>query len=268
MGSWTVEDDALKIDVPETFHSSKLGAFITQAYTNSLHTYRSYPSFWRLLERINSAHEKLLGNLFNATPMLSAFLVHRSHSAFLGTCRLTVSTQVLDAYPLMRSALEYGLYAVYFKDHPELGEVWQKRHESENARKEVRKKIKSGRLVAHLQNKDRRLKAAVEKLYEATIDFGGHPNVYGVVGGIETVDNPEEETVLFQNNVLVGDEPIFHLCCWHTAAVGVAVLELMCLVYPERTRIIGVADTVRDLRKELARFGKAVNDHLAMKGTK
>jgi hypothetical protein len=261
MTDWIVDEEALKIDIPDGFHSNKLGAFNTQAYTNSLATYRSYPSVWRLLSRISAAHEKLLDNLFNAKPMLPAFLIHRAHSAYLGATRLTVSTQALDAYPLMRSALEYGLYAVYFKDDPELGDLWQKRHESEENRKKVRRAVTIGKFIAYLQNKDRRLKNMVEKLYESTIDFGGHPNVYGVTGGIETQDDPDKEVVLFQNNTLVGDEPIFHLCCWHTAAVGIAVLELMCLVYPERAGIIGVTDTARALREDLAHFSKALNKY-------
>jgi hypothetical protein len=261
VSDWEIDEEALNVEIPNGFHSDKLGQFNTQSYTNSLATYRKYPNFWRLVSRINTAQEELLGQLFNATPVLSAFLIHRAHSAYLGAVRLTVSTQVLDAYPLMRSGLEYGLYAVYFKENPKLGEVWQKRHESKDARKKVRNELKIGKLIAHLKNKDRRLKATVEMLYGSTIDFGGHPNVYGVAGGLEIDDNPEKEVILFQNNTLVGDTPIFHLCRFHTAAVGVSILEMMCLVFPERARIIGVTDTTRDLKQELTHFSRALNKY-------
>lgn len=86
-----------------------------------------------------------------------------------------------------------------------------------------------------LEARDSALAALVSEMYERTIDYGGHPNAGSVLGALEHVDRGEDGggyniTYL----AAVGDE--YALASRTTATIGLLIIDIFSLVFPERFR--------------------------------
>ncbi len=79
---------------------------------------------------------------------------------------------------------------------------------------------------------------AVEKLYERTIDFGGHPNQLGLFGSLTMVETPE--ALHFDTTYLMGGSDGMHLALRTAAQIGVASLGLMGYVFDTRFKLLGL----------------------------
>lgn len=176
-------------------------------------------------------------------------MLQRSHSAYLAALRLELSTQFVDAYPLLRSTLEYGVYALYFRDHEDKFLVWTERHLSADARKAARN-INLRRMLDYLESKDAEIGKQVKRLYETAIDMGAHPNPAGLLSAYKQRVQDEEgyHEVLYYG----GEGFSWELALKQAALVGVAAIQTASCVFPERAKILGVPQKLDELYRQMA----------------
>jgi len=88
-----------------------------------------------------------------------------------------------------------------------------------------------------------------EKLYQRTIDFGGHPNERSVTGNMSMVEEGDRRVML--PFMLQGDGPALDLALKTTAQCGVCSLEILQEVFGALFELLGVKAAILGLRKGL-----------------
>lgn len=105
-------------------------------------------------------------------------LAFNAYYMFLASVRTAISGHPAAVFPTLRAALESACYALVIFDDTQLFSLWSNRHNDEAALK-AQKKAFSGAVsqAAELAGKcDLHMADLVRALYEASIDYGGHPN--------------------------------------------------------------------------------------------
>ncbi len=172
------------LPLPPYWGDDQLSESFTDAFNNSLATFvRKRPQFETLL-RVDKAFHKIVENLSNPSDFLASFLLVRAHSAYRASARLACSGQVAETFPVLRSCIEYALYALHINVNPELGKVWIRRHDDGPSLKRCRREFMHVNVVNALQTKDSRLHEKIVQLYVRTIEFGAHPNEREVSSGM------------------------------------------------------------------------------------
>jgi hypothetical protein len=162
--------------LPRAWGDDSLTSFIQTSYQNIMATFVHKREVFNLLLKIDGVFKCVCANLDDIEyPRLAAF-ISRSHSAFLASCRMSMSGQSTESFPQLRSGLEYSLYALHIYDNTDLMDIWLRRHESKKSLNEVRKQFSHAKVMKSLCAHDQAICEKVSELYERTIDFGGHPN--------------------------------------------------------------------------------------------
>jgi hypothetical protein len=216
------------------------------AFGNMLATFVRKPAF-QLLVSVDKSFKKICDNLTNAQDFLAPFLLLRSHAAFRGACRMATSGQASEAFPLLRSCIEYALYALHINSDPKLGEVWMRRHDDDDALKKCKRSFRHVDVIATLEDRDANLCRTVEQLYERTIDFGAHPNERAITGSMRLGEGKDT----FQLVYLHGDSLVLDHSLKATAQVGLGSLLVFEHIFRDRYRILTLDLELQRLRNML-----------------
>jgi hypothetical protein len=220
---------------------------MTAAFQNSLATYvQKAPEFTRLSE-IDAAFQKICENLTNPPDLVAANLLLRAHSAYRAAVRLATSGQVTEAYPVLRSCIEYALYALHINKAAGLSEVWLRRHDSAHSKKQCIRAFTHGAVLKTLEGVDPQLASALGALYERTIDYGGHPNERGVSGSL-TMDE-SDGGLTFKSAYLQGAGPALDLALKSTAQVALGVLAIFERIFTLKCRLLGVDTEIERIKR-------------------
>lgn len=235
--------------IPPHWADDKLSAFLDQAFNNTLASFVRKNERFQVLLRVDQNFLRIGENLVNPPDMIGALLLLRSHSAFRAACRLSMSGQVPDAFPVLRACLEYALYALHINANCALGEVWLRRHDDAASLRRVRQEFTHTAVMATLQGKDRNLEPVIQQLYERSIDFGAHPNERAITGSMTIQREPGR--VELQQIYLHGDSLSLDHGLKTTAQIGLGSLCIFQHIFLERFRILGIQDVIDQLRREL-----------------
>jgi hypothetical protein len=247
-GTMTKIQEDLKL--PPKWAEDSLSDFIQASFQNALATFVHKKHAFNLLLDVDGVFKGISGNLdYTKTPLEPA-LLHRSHSAFLASCRLAMSGQATETFPQLRSCLEYALYALHINENPPLAEIWLRRHESNSSLKEVKRNFRHVDVMKTLVTRDAALHDILFELYERTIDFGGHPNERAVLSSTSMRD--EGESTVIRNQYLhSGDSSALDHALHTSAQIGLGSLIVFQLIYKERFGILDLQDKVESLYKVL-----------------
>lgn len=241
--------------LPPYWGDDGLSKFIGMAFRNTLATFANKKPEYAPLVRIDHAFFTACQNLINPQDMLAALLMMRAHSAFRAACQLAMSGQISEAFPVLRSCIEYSLYALHInrapkvEGEPSLGEVWLRRHDDPAAMQAVRNNFSAGQTQRTLRECDQKLGQIIGDLYDRTIDFGAHPNERAITGSM-TMTREDEKTII--NQIYLHDDSI-HLDhgLKTTAQVGLGSLLIFQQVFRERFQILGINADIDELRNSL-----------------
>lgn len=238
------------IKIPPRWGDDPLSEFFGLAFRNSLATFVGKRQPYQVLLRLHRNFLLLAdGGLSNPTDFLGAALFQRSHSAYLAAARLVTGGQVPETFPLLRSCLEYAFYALHINRNIELGRTWLLRHQDADSLRAMKKSFKHVEVMATLEKCDPKLHGILSQLYEATIDFGGHPNERGVSGSMTMDESPGRKT--FLTKYLHGDDVALLAGMKATAQVGLGSLSIFEKIFPERYAILGITAEITLLQSEL-----------------
>jgi hypothetical protein len=232
---------------PQRWADDPLSEFMQAAFKNSLATFVHKKHAFDLLLKIDGVFKRIGENLNNAGNPITPALLHRSYSAFLASCRLSMSGQAVETFPLLRSCLEYALYALHITENPAFAEVWLRRHENEESLRKVKRSFQHVRVMETLLNRDAVLHDDLFQLYEQTIDFGGHPNERGVSSS--TAMRTEGDEVVIRSQYLHGNSPSLDHALKATAQIGLKSLMVFRLIIRERFDLLGLGDIIDSLNQ-------------------
>ena len=94
--------------IPPHWADDRLSGFLDQAFNNSLASFVHKNARFQVLGRIDQNFLRIGENLVNPPDIIGALLLLRSHSAFRGGCRLSMSGQVPDAFPGKKAKKQKG----------------------------------------------------------------------------------------------------------------------------------------------------------------
>lgn len=238
--------------IPEGWGSDAVSEFVETAHQNSRATFANLKQEYLRLESIAQAYRLIGDNLTNTKDLFPAFFLMRAHSCFLAASGLAISGQVYEANSVARACLEASLYGFYIFRHPESIVTWSKRNESKSQMRKVRELFKPGRLFAELRvvkGRDERLASIAERLYEQTIDMGAHPNVSGLASSWQIEDATGGKR--FLTRYITGDPLALKVAMKTAGHVGLCSLLTFKHVFLERFDLLGISDTLQDLKLEL-----------------
>ena len=245
----------MMIELPPTWGQDSLSAFTDTATRNNIAFFESRQREYRRLAEI----DKAFADLSETRPTgFGAFFLIRCHAAFRGAVRMATSGQVAETYVVIRSALEWALYASDLHDEPDASERWLRRHdgeasdgsetpESEASRKKVRREFTPGRLFESLAKRSAGVQSRASDLYQHSIDSGAHPNERALTSSMRV-----ESTGTFElAQIVAADSLAMELAVKQTARVGVCALDIFELIWRDRFRITGLDRTMDSLRRGL-----------------
>jgi hypothetical protein len=206
------------------------------------------PQYETLLE-VDSAYRTFLDNLLNPPDLVAPLFALQAHASFRAAVGLAMQCQSAPAFMVMRGCLENSLYGLYFHRNPRSFELWLRRHDDDAARRQVRNEFQISRLKTCLEEVDRDTAEVASQLYDKTIDFGAHPNVAALATGFRTANADDRRQ--FQVLYLTADPEVVRGTLKSTAQAGVGSLLIFKNVFQQRFDLLGISDTLRQLRTRL-----------------
>ena len=236
-----------EIDFPSGWGQDRITAFLDAARQNELATFANTPEYGRIRD-IESELFLLIDNLHNAKPFHVGLFVLKAHSSLLAAIHIAMSGHVAETYPLLRASIEAALYGLFVSYDDARMETWLRRDESPAALEAVRKMFLIGQVRAELEDRDPLLGKIAKDLYDRCIALGAHPNVK-MLTNIDIIEDASSVTWQLKYLHDVGEQ--LRLVMRTTAQTGLLVLEIACVLYPQRAAILGIPDKLVRLRKKM-----------------
>jgi len=235
--------------LPPNWGKDPLSEFLDAARHNTIATFVNCSDEYNTLKNIHEIFSYAKDNLNHTPEWFTNFFFLKSHSAYLGGVRFSISGQCSEAYMVLRGCIESALYGLYLSRNKNSHETWLNRHISEKSLKLVKDEFKIVNLFAVLKTADLETHNAAKILYDRTIDFGAHPNELALTSLLRKKE--EGDSVQFDLLYLSGDTPAFRLALKTTAQIGLCALLIFKNVYSERFSLVGLDRKLADLKIEL-----------------
>lgn len=216
--------------VPDGWGSDSLTAFFDWARSNSYASYSNLGIDSRRLVELDGLFGEAVSRCEQNPDVLPASLLIRCHSAYRAACQLVMSGQLPEFYAVSRSALEYALYCSHLARHPELQEVWFRRHDDDTAMRKVRGVFKPSTLISEVEQSNVTLGKVAKALYDGCIDFGAHPNERALTSNSEIRQLPTG--VEIRVNYLAEDGQALRSALRVCAQTAICSLEIVCIAGP------------------------------------
>lgn len=170
-----------------------LSVFLSAADDTTRQLLATQPVGVKLVQEVDDfIRLRLYGEDVQLNPV-PAVLAINSYYSFLGATRIALSGQLVAVFPLIRHCLECACYAYLMTEKPELNQVWSDRHNGSDELRSCRKTF--GNAVADvalsIKAKQEQLGSLIDDIYQASIDFGAHPNAKSIFPHISLSDVEE-----------------------------------------------------------------------------
>jgi hypothetical protein len=234
---------------PEGWRDAALFSFVEDTWSNALATFHAMPEQVERLELIDSMFAQFSRHcLTNPGDYFAALLFIRAHTAYRVAAGLTLATPI-ESYSVIRSSLEYAGYALLCHKKPELAEVWLRRDESPESLAMVRRDFTQARVRDAIQSFDHKIADRYQYLYDEAISWGAHPNEKALTTSLRIVEDSVEKVKILQVIMLPHGGNIHKLALRRCAQIGLCVLEIFALIYPERFQLLGIDGTFQDAKR-------------------
>lgn len=144
----------------------------------------SHPQLMIMVQQMDEIfHKEFFGQNFEVTPIVG-FLSMNAYMTLLSSVRQALSGHVVSTFPIVRAALESACYAFLARDEHK-AKIWAERHLSEKALGECRRTFTAKKAVNELKPISPEMAEYVMAHYEASIDFGAHPNWKSIINHLD-----------------------------------------------------------------------------------
>lgn len=236
---------------PAGWRDASLFSFVEESWSNALATFHGMPEQSRRLELIDSIFVGFSRNgLTNLSNYFGALLFIRAHTAYRAAAGLALATPI-KSYSVIRASLEYAGYALLCHKAPALTEVWLRRDENRESLMRVKREFIQARVRDAIKSLSDEIANRYQYLYDETISWGAHPNEKALTTSVRIIDEPAEKVKNLQVIVLPHGGNIHKLALRRCAQVGLCVLEIFALIYPERFQLLGIEDMFQEAGRGL-----------------
>ena len=167
---------------------------------------------------------------------------------------MTLAGQVAESFVMARSCLEYAGYALaIFADHrlegvPTREEVFVNRNVDDESLKAQRAEFQVGRIRPIIANYDQTLAAKFKRLYDRSIDYGGHPNPYGVLTAMK-MEMRDDQLTSITTLALTDDPTVTLFAMQNVAQVGLTSLCIFQIMCEAKFELLGIRAEMDALKR-------------------
>jgi hypothetical protein len=234
---------------PPLWGNDELSKFLDDAHQNQYATFVKKRDAMTKLVDIDAQFAKVTKGWLNPESEIAAMLFIRCHGAYRTACGLAMSGQAAECYVQCRSVLEYAAYAVHINRDASLGKVWLDRHQDDAGMKASKRAFQHAAVSKSVKAANRHAADRFEKIYQLTIDLGGHPNERAVTTNIKMTREPDRREMLAI--LLHGDGVQLDSALKITAQCGMIALELLETIYGAKFELLGIKAAMLELRRTL-----------------
>ena len=240
---------------PPPWGDEPLSRFLYEAQFNERVSALNYSGPFTFLQRLHATYLKSCDAIekgANEDSLLPGVLMIRAHSACLAGTRLALSGQGPEAHSVLRTAIEQAWYALHIAEDPTpfaRADVWLRRDEGEEAKTRCKHEFSAGRVRRTHEKRDPVSARQAHELYKRTIDYGAHPNHFGVLAVMKRQEGSHSTT--FLSALLAPDQLNTVFALQSAAHVGLAGLGVFRLVFPSRLELAGVDLEIESLRRDI-----------------
>jgi hypothetical protein len=162
---------------------------------------------------------------------------------------MALAGQVVEAFVMMRSCLEYaGCALVMFAD-PTLEDVFFSRHVDDAGRNAQKQKFQIREIRAIIATFDNKLAEIFKTFYDRAIDMGGHPNPFAVCNTVQMASSGSGHT--FRTLALSKDETTLRHAMKSIAQVGLTVLFIFQHIFKAKFELLGLRAELDSMRQAI-----------------
>ena len=234
---------------PPAWGTDPLSEFMDGALANTFATFANKKKHYDLLSNVDSCFCRAALHLSDPPDLTTCFLLFRCHSAYRAACRLAVSGQAAESFVILRSCLEYSLYALHMYRNPRAAEVWLQRHDNHESTSAVKLEFTTGTVMTTLKNIDVSLHSKIKLLYDRSVDYGAHPNERAVTGSLKIEGALRSKRYL--SIYCHGDGPALEHALKTSAQIGLGSLLIFRFIFPDRFAVLGISERIDRLRQSM-----------------
>lgn len=128
-----------------------------------------------------------------------------------------------------------------------MGPPGLRRHDDEASRRRVQSEFTIRKLLDHLNSIDANTHGVAQRLYDRTIDYGGHPNERSVTAQVKTEFT--ESRIEFSAEYFCCGNLVHRVALNSTAQTGICCLDMFYHAFRDRYRILGIDLELDEIRK-------------------
>ena len=225
---------------PPHWGEDSLSRFFEWAYHSRWATHYRKKKEFHLLASIDKCFVDLFEQSEWRDPkgLVEVGLLARASGSYKAACENAAAGQIAEAYPQLRTCLESAAYAIHMKQNPGHDVIWSNRSKD---RDKTRKAFTSIDVAKSLMKSNAKLGKIYDTLYQRTIDHGAHPNEAALYGSMRTM-RPKTGGTRLEIGQLQGHGAGMDFALKTAAEVGISVLKIFEIIFPERFSAIGVSE--------------------------
>jgi len=208
-----------------------------------------HPNVFALLREVHAAFGTLeaVAERHGGVPLIiPRFLGGRVHAAFVGATRLVLAGEQVEACAVVRQMIEQAWYALHIaQDSAARTTIWLSRNDSDASLKAMKSEFTVSNVSKTHANLDATTEKELHRIYEMTIDYGGHPNPRALFGALRQTETETDTT--FNVGILWPDPlPMMHVVRLAVSA-AVGAFKIYQLIFPSELTTAGFGGQVDSL---------------------
>ncbi len=145
--------------------------------------------------------------------------------------------------------MENAAYAVHVHRDPSLEKIWLNRHTGVEGMRASKRAFQHTSVIDSVIAANRHAGERFQKLYQRTIDLGGHPNERSVTGSMKIEKNDERHLMLAI--MLHGDGTALDAALKSVAQCAAVSLEMLQVPLNARFELLGINADLLEFRRSL-----------------
>jgi hypothetical protein len=222
-----------------------LDRFLDVIYNNQRANRARFSDQYQIIQRVDHCFVTAGKHLSYQKPVLVGPLFLRSQYAYKTAAGMSLAGQVAESFVMARSCLEYAGYALaIFADPglegaPSREELFVNRNIDGESLKAQKAEFQMSKIRGMITNFDEKLAANFKLLYDRSIDYGGHPNPYGLLTGVKMETKDEELTAI--TTLALTDDPLITIFAMkNVAQVGLTSLCIFQHICKAKFELLGI----------------------------
>jgi hypothetical protein len=240
--------------MPSPTDDKSLDRFLEVVHNNRLGNRARFPAEYQIILRIDDCFVTAGKHLSHQKPVFVGPMLLRSQYAYKTAAGMTLAGQVAESFVMMRSCLEYAGYALAIfadpcvQNTPSREEVFVNRNIDEASLKAQKAEFLVSKIRGIIATFDEKLAANIKLLYDESIDYGGHPNPYGLLTGIN-LETKDEQLTSITTLALTSDPVITMFAMKSATQVGLAALCIFQHIFGAKFELLGIRAEIGALRR-------------------